>query len=84
MIERELFWETEDTVSCLEQGLGHFALGNIWFLGRNLSASVAAECGINGFGLPATVNLFPVAGMCIEVGFDLVRFKPVIAVMFQP
>jgi len=84
MIEREPFWQTEDTANFFEQGLSHIAVGNNWYLGRNFSASVAAECGINGFGLPATVNWFPMAGMCIEVGFDLVRFKPVIAVMFQP
>jgi hypothetical protein len=54
------------------------------FLGNSLSSSLIAEVGAGLPRVSATVNWFPVEGVSIEMGFDLIQFKLVAAVTYRP
>ena len=77
----ERLWITDTDRGYLQCGWDRLAVVRSWFIGREFSASVGVESGSRGFGLPVTLNWFPMAGISIELGLDFLRLRPVFALM---
>jgi hypothetical protein len=66
-----------ESVVFIERGRGWFGAGHNWYLGKDFSSSITLERGTNGLGLSVKLLWYPISGVNVELGFDLLKMKPV-------
>jgi hypothetical protein len=80
----ETVYPLAESFAFAEHGNGWLGLGHNWYVGRNFSASVNLEAGPLGVGLPCRFMWYPMSGVGVEAGFDVLRLRLLAAVMVKP